>query len=171
MKSRGKKTLALLMVMAILFTISLGAWGITRGIKAKNFETVCTQYISRAKGAASPEIAKEELTKVISYLEENNLTDGCVSIFWKQPRNNIGFWYKNLKEAYTKLDSISENASNVEIRMRMEEFRDSKIGAPEGISIYPQNAVYFWWSILSLILCLGFWIATLIFYNSDYYWP
>ena len=83
-------------------------WAVLRLSAYVEFNVNCEQYIKRAADASTVETAVSELEKAISYAEENNLTDGVVSIFLHQPRNDIGFWYNNITEAYEELKNLPE---------------------------------------------------------------
>ncbi len=171
------KTAKILMVFAIIATIVFGAWSTVRIVKFVQFETNCSQYIKRAADANTVETAKKELAKAISYAEENNLTEGIVSIFLHQPKNDLGYWYKNMTEAYTELENLPEDATSLEktnVLMKLRETLtdESESGVtvtiPEGISIYPSNVSYFWWGLLSGIFCLGLWTMVLVAWMYDW---
>jgi len=147
-------------VLIIAF-ISFVGWGIARTVKAVQFRFNCEQYIKRAADASSIEIAKGELEKVLSYCEDNGLTEGVVSIFFKQPKNDIGFWYQNLKMAYEELENLPEDTTTLEKTNLLMKVRETlvdtdsngtKITLPDGISIYPYNLFYFFWTTISLIV-------------------
>lgn len=104
-------------------------------------------------------MAKPQLDKAISYLENHNLTSGIVSIFLKNPKNDIGFFYQNLKACQTELERVSPNASqleesNVLMKLReslLDEGQTTEVTHPFGISIYPYNVVYFIWLMISFV--------------------
>ncbi len=127
-------------------------WGDLRIVKATQFDMHCHAYIQRAAAATNVETAKAELEKAIEYMEKNNLTDGTVSIIFKDPRNDVGFWYNIMKDAHKELESLSENGTQLEKTNYLMKMRKSfiTVGLPVGISIYPNNVFYFWWSIISL---------------------
>lgn len=102
------------LVLAIICTMIFGAWATVRFVKAVSFDMNCNAYIHRAAVATEIETAKVELAKAIEYIEENSLTEGTVSIFLKDPRNDVGFWYGTLKGAYKELDTFSEGATQLE---------------------------------------------------------
>lgn len=171
------KAAKIFMAFAIIATIVFGAWATVRIVKGVQFDMNCTQYIKRAADANTIELAKEELAKAISYAEENNLTEGVVSIFLHQPSNDVGYWYKNMTEAYTELEKLPEDASSLEktnVLMKLREtLTDEKesgvsVTVPDGISIYPSNVLYFWWGTLSSIFCFGLWIMVLVAWME--YW-
>lgn len=154
------------LVMAIAMTISTGLWGTIRIIENVEFNTNCTQYLKRAADANTVETAKEELAKAIAYAEENNLTEGVVSIFLHQPKNDIGYWYQNMVEAHSELEKISDEATalektNVLMKLRETLTDDTESGTavtiPNGIAIYPNNVLYFWWGTISCVLFIVFW--------------
>lgn len=172
-----KKAAKIFMVFAIIATIAFGSWCTDRMVRSVQFDTHCTQYIKRAADANTVETAKEELAKAISYAEENNLTKGIVSIFLHQPKNDIGYWYKNMTEAYAELENLSEDATSLEksnVLMKLRETLTDEqesgvsITIPNGISIYPSNVSYFWWGLLSSIFCLGLWIMVSVTWIEDW---
>ena len=77
------------------------------------------------------------------------------------------FWYKNMKAAYEELDSLPEDATDLEKTNMLMKLRESLVDSaedcisvthPEGISIYPDNVLYFWWGLLSFIAGLFFFV-------------
>ncbi len=165
----GKAT-KIFMVFAIMATMVFGAWATVRNVKSVQFDINCTQYIKRAADANTVETAKEELSKAISYAEKNNLTEGVVSIFLHQPKNDVGYWYKNMTESYSELENLPEDATSLEktnvlmkLRETLTDEEDSEVSVtvPDGISIYPSNVSYFGWGLLSGILCIVLWLLTL----------
>ena len=145
----GKVT-KFIVAWAIIATIVFCAWSTVRIVKFVQFDMNCTQYIKRAADANTVELAKEELAKAISYAEKNNLKEGVVSIFLHQPKNDVGYWYKNMTQSYSELDKLSGNAtslekSNVLMRLREALTDNNESGVsvtiPDGISIYPKNIV------------------------------
>ena len=171
------KAAKIFMVFAIIATLVFGAWFTVRIVKRVQFDTNCEQYLKRAADANTVETAKGELAKAISYAEENNLTEGVVSIFLHQPKNDVGYWYNNMKEAYAELENLPEDATSLEktnVLMKLREtLTDEKesgvsVTVPDGISIYPSNVSYFWWGLLSSIFCFGLWIMVLVAWAEDW---
>ena len=62
-----------------------------------SFDMKCTQYLKRAGDANTVELASLNLETAKSYLEIRNLTNGIVSIFLRQPENDIEFWYSKCR--------------------------------------------------------------------------
>ena len=158
--------------LAILSTFFVCLWCAFRIINYVQFEMNCTQYLKRAADANTVETAKEELGKAIAYAEEKNLTDGVVSIIFHQPKNDVGFWYKNMKEAYTELENLPDDASSLERTNVLMKLRESltdetesgiSVTVPDGISIYPYNVGYCLWGLLSTIVAIIFWIAGFLY--------
>lgn len=147
-------------------TIVFGMWLTVRSVKDVQFDINCTQHIKRAADANTIETAKEELSKAISYAEKNNLTEGTVSIFLNQPKNDIGYWYKNITKAYAELKNLPEDATplektNVLMKLRetlIDEDSENSGTIPDGISVYPYNVSYFWWGLLSGVFCFSSWV-------------
>lgn len=143
--------------------------------EAISFDKNCIQYLKRASNANSVEMAKEELGKAISYAERHKLTEGIVHIFIQQPKNDIGYWYSNMVTAYEELDNLSENSTPLEktnVLMKLRETltdNNDDVTVPEGISIYPNNACFFWCSLILLIASLLFSILYIKFETDEEY--
>lgn len=149
----------LISLIAIISLLSMLVWGVARTINVVQFKMNCEQYIKRAADASSIDIAKGEIEKVLNYCENNGLTEGVVSIFFKQPKNDVGFWYQNLKTAHQEMSNLPEDTSTLEETNLLMKIRETLVdtdeyGAeptvPDGISIYPYNQLYFWWFAISL---------------------
>lgn len=171
------KSAKIFMVFAIITSMIFVGWLTVRIVKEVQFDTNCMQYLKRAADANTVELAKEELAKAIYYAEENDLTEGVVSIFLKQPKNDVGYWYENMIQSYEELEKLPEDASPLEktnvlmkLRETLTDGTDSGVSVtiPDGISIYPNNVAYFWWGMLSFIAAAVFWILELIAYVD--YW-
>lgn len=172
-----RKSAKTFLVLAIVTTMIFLVWGGVRTVKGISFDKNCTQYLKRAADANSVEMAKEELGKAISYSESQRLTEGVVSIFLHQPKNDIGYWYSNMVTAYEELENLPDNSTPLEktnVLMKLREtLTDSNsdgttVTVPGGISIYPNNVGYFWWGIISSIACFVFWILFMIAWVNDW---
>jgi len=104
----------LFLVLSIVVTLAMCVWATIRIVKYVNFSLNCEAYLKRAADANTVELAKTELKKAIDYAEENGLTTGVVSIFLKNPVNDIGFWYTNINSAYDELVNLSPDATSLE---------------------------------------------------------
>ena len=95
------------------------------------------------------------------------MTEGVVSIFFKQPKNDIGYWYKNMTDAYSMLEAINENTPFSKQESTLMDIRETLTNStiPDGISIYPNNVLYFWVGLVSFILMCVF---KLIVYIIDH---
>lgn len=172
-KENKKKTVFL--VLAIVATVLFCMWAGVRIVKLVSFNTNCKQYLKRAADANSVEMAKDELKQAISYAEKNNLTEGVVSIILHQPKNDIGYWYNNLKTSYEELENLPSDASSLEktnVLMKLRETltdddgdKGTTVTVPNGITIYPNNVLYCLWGIVSCISACIFWI---LFYNKSW---
>ena len=132
--------------------------------KGISFDLGCEAYLKRAADASSIEMAKEELAKAIKYSDDNNLNSGIVSIFFKNPKNDIGYWYNNMKQSYLEMDTLPATSSSLEKTNVLMKLRESltdqgsssvTITVPDGITIYPYNRFFFWSILVSAILSIG----------------
>lgn len=101
----------LLVFLAIVCTLLAILHSVIRISNTIEFQNNCSGYLSRVANANTIEMAAAELKKAIDYAEKNNLTSGIVSIFFKNPKNDIGFCYNNMVSAYNELLSVDENAT------------------------------------------------------------
>ncbi|MCL2351276.1 MAG: hypothetical protein FWC55_01960 [Firmicutes bacterium] len=154
-------------ILAILFTLVFIAWAIIRITAYYQFSVGCGQYLRRAATANSISLAASNLDSAIQYLEDRNLTSGQVSIFLKQPQNDITYWYSNLKSAQTGLQNMKSDATQLEVSNELMKIKESLISTtsdgealilPEGIEIYPHNGLLFWMSLIGGVLAAALWI-------------
>lgn len=143
---KGKIGLLLLIIATIICGIR-----ISKGVQ---FKQNVSGYLKRAADANTIELAKEELTKAINYLEANNITSGYTSILWETPDEDIDFWYRNLKASQTELENLKSDSAlektNVLIKLRetLTDGEKSRVTVPEGLAVYPNNKL---WGFLMFI--------------------
>lgn len=144
-----------------------------RVLNTIKFRYNCTEYIERAADANTVESASKELGVAIKYLEENNITKGYTSVMFDSPKDDVGFWYNNLKSCEKDLIDISNDTtstmlekSNVLLRLR-ETLLDGKgVSVPQGVSRYPNNTIWGVLFVSSTLYCLGFFFFLYIKYGS-----
>jgi len=135
------------------------------------FNKECSGYLSRAAHANTIQLADQELSTALDYLNQHNLTHGYTSIFYNTPDEDIGFWYTNLVESKKELDTLRSKTdltaleqSNTLIKLRETLMSHGEQGdsvrVPDGISRYPNNLAYFvWWVLGAVVGMLGAIIA------------
>ena len=135
----------------VLIAFSLVIFGY-RIVKKVEFKRHVTEYLKHAADANTIELANQELSKAIDYIEAHNLTSGYTSIFYETPKDDIAFWYQNLKASQKELAELdSESAlerTNVLIKLRetlVDSGKSTKVTTPKGIDVYPNN---FTWMLL-----------------------
>lgn len=159
-----------LLVFAWLMCLVFVGFIAARGIAAIEFNRSCGGYLRRAADANTIELAKNNLSTAVSYLRANNLTSGYTSVLYTTPDEDIGFWFSNLESSLKELENISPEAtpleqSNVLLKLRETILHDAgesgdRVTSPDGISVYPNNALFGLWGILSfclMIVCFGLW--------------
>ncbi len=159
-KLKNSKTLFCLFVVLIIGSlISIATWGAIRACRYLSFYKGCESFLKNSVYTDSITLTKTELSYAISYLEEKDLTHGRVSIITQDINNDIGYFYENLKEQYMLLveaenknlnDREQEDVLKIYRKNICNNFGSPKI--PNGITIYPYNIAFFWWSIISIIL-------------------
>jgi len=150
------------LVVSVVAIVALSAVRIAWDI---SFSLDCNQYLKRASDANTVELAKSNISQAIRYLEKHDLTNGVVSIFFRQPGNDIGFWYVNLKSSLEELNKVNEQTTQLERTNLLMKLRETlldqgkegeSVTCPEGISVYPHNKAFFWLFMIWLAAgCLG----------------
>ena len=148
-------------LMLIVSSIVFGTWCSVRICCSIMFNLDCGGYIKNAADANTIELAKEQLCKVLEYVERHNLTSGNTGIIFHAPTNDVSFWHRNLKSAYTSLCQVPFNATELEKSNQLMKLRETlldhrkdgdAITAPTGISIYPHNVAFCVWGWLSVVM-------------------
>ncbi|MFK8103838.1 MAG: hypothetical protein AB8G15_14990 [Saprospiraceae bacterium] len=149
-------------IILILSSLAIFGFRIQKKIVLKQN---VTGYLKRAADANTVEIAQGEIAKVLNYLEQEEITEGYTSIFWKTPNEDIGFWYKNLKASQQELQQVKDGSTlektNVLIKLR-ETLLDrggegkEKVTVPKGLSVYPNNGM---WAMLMLGAFTGLFVG------------
>ncbi|MDP5169952.1 MAG: hypothetical protein NWR72_06880 [Bacteroidia bacterium] len=146
------------LIAYLLIIFSLPVFGF-RIYESAIFKQQVTGYLKHAADANTIELANEELTKALVYLEQHNLTSGHTSILWETPDDDIGFWYRNLKASQTELQTLQSSSAlertNVLLKLRetiMDGGEKSKVTVPKGISVHPDNPL---WAALMLAATLA----------------
>lgn len=116
-------------------------------------------YLKRSADANTVELAKENLSMAVEYLESKDLVKGNTSILFSVPENDLSFFYKNLSGALSELKKINDKTSqteksNVLIKLRetiLDSGKETIVTLPDYIAYYP----YQWaWIILSIAILL-----------------
>lgn len=150
-KSNMKNIIGIILILS-----AAGIFGV-RIVKIIRLKQNVTGYLKRAADASTINLANEELTRAISYLESTNLTDGYTSIFWKTPAEDIGFWYKNLKASQLELQNLNSDSAlektNVLIKLRetiLDNAENERVTVPQGLEIFPHNKLWAFFLIFAM---------------------
>lgn len=118
-----------------------------------SFDINCKDYLKRAADANTVETASAEMDKSIKYLEDHNLTTGFTSVLWREPSEDIAFFYNNLKSAREELAKVNSTTTQLErtnILMKLRETlldhkgkEGDEVTCPNGLSRYPNNTGFF----------------------------
>jgi len=145
-------------VLLVLFSVVICGVRISKKV---TFKQNVSGLLKRAADANTIELANEELTKVINYLEANNMTSGYTSVLWNTPDEDIDFWYRNLKASQNELANLQSKSAlektNVLIKLRetlLDTGEKTRVTVPEGLSVYPNNKL--WAFLMSLAALAGF---------------
>jgi hypothetical protein len=161
------------MVVGVLIFLLGLIGGIGFIVNSISFGIHCGGRMERAANANSITLALQEMEVVVGYLEKHELTKGNTAILWETPDQDLGFFYKNMKDSLTELRSIKEDAtplekSNVLMKLRESLTNHSQgstgVTAPFGISFSPYNrliAMLATFCIFMLIIGAMFFMAGL----------
>lgn len=141
------------------------------------FDQNCSGHILNACNATTVELALSELRTALDYLEEKELTTGYTSILYKTEKDNVGFFYNNVKSCYEYVETLKEqNIEPFNQTLQLQSIKDKLveelgekngraefIREPQGITRYPHNLAYCIWLnssilllIIGIILCFKF---------------
>lgn len=143
---------------------SLCIWAGVRIYASCKFNDAIDGHLDNYAESGTLEDAEKNLSLAIAALEDKNLTSGQISIFCKNPNQNIGIWYQNLVSSRDEIHSaLAESSADQAIILDKQKAGLSSGGkyvrVPQGISIYPYNKLFFWWSIISLLGAILFLIT------------
>jgi len=150
-----------IIILTLIGLVMFLFWAGTRIIAGISYEQDCGGYLKRAADANTIELADKELTKAVTYIEGNGLTSGYTSVIYRTPDEDLGFWYSNLKASQKELQEIDSEATqlertNVLMKLRETLLDDGESGQsvtqPDGISVYPNNAVLWFLGLLSMLM-------------------
>jgi len=169
----------LFIFFCILFAFSLITPAVVI-VKSVKFNQNCGGYIKQAADANTVELSLSRLEKAIDYAHTNGLTDGYTSVLWKTEDENVGFWYENLVACRDELKLVSENEnasqlekSNILMKVReslMDNYGENgdSITVPDGISRFPNNAMWGWIRLISYLYMCFFVVAVCVACNDLY---
>jgi hypothetical protein len=155
-------------ILALLGALLFLGWSVTRGVMAINLNRNCTGYLKRAADANTVPLAMKNLEVALQYAESNGLTSGYTSVLYRTPNEDVGFWYGNLKASLEELQRIGPETTqlertNVLIKLRETLLYQGKEGTaitvPDGLSVYPSNAMYAMFGLASFLLMALAWGA------------
>lgn len=152
--------------LLIMSFLSLCIWAGVRIYASFRFDTTIDGYLDNYAESGTLEEAEKNLSLALEALENRNLDSGQISIFFNNPNENLGIWYQNLVSSRDELHfALTESPINKSIILDKQKTGLSASGKyvskPNGISIYPYNKQFFWWSIISLLV----FILSLIVYS------
>lgn len=141
-------------ISILLLAFALVVFGF-RVVYKIQFKPNVTGYLKRAADANTIDLAEQELSRAISYLEAHGLTSGYTSVVYKTPDEDLEFWYNNLKASQLELKQLNSTSAlektNVLLKLRetlVDEGERTKVTVPAGISVFPNNT---FWAILGLL--------------------
>ncbi len=144
----------------VLLCLPFLVWTGVRTVASIQFDRKCEGYLKRAADANTVELAREQLQVAVDYAQRKGLTSGYTSILWTTPDADVGFWFKNLVASLAELNRVTPattqlERSNILIKLRetlLDQGQGVTVTVPEGISIYPHNALFMFWAVFSGIL-------------------
>ena len=157
------KLFVVLGIVLSLFAVPLTAMAIYYGV---DYSKNCSDHIYNAARSSTPEIAAEELTKAIDYMEAHGITSG--TSIWGASENNVGWYYANIKAARDNLENFHETNSDEVYYLELSKATE-KIGIladahPMYISLYKYGMVAHY--VLFLVLCIGAFVIAVIMGES-----
>jgi hypothetical protein len=154
--------------LATLSATAFLAWAGCATYSGVMFDLRCGNYLQRAANSNTVELAHQNLQVAVKYMEANSMTAGNTGALWDTPNQDVGFWYTNLTASLDELKQVRPDASQLERSNLLMKLRETlldngssgdSLTVPTGISVFPFNTLFFFWSIISgmLTVFFGFW--------------
>lgn len=144
-----------------LCVIPFVGWVVADSVAGIRFEIAVEGYLKRAADSNTIEIAEKELDKAINNIESKGWTRGSTHVLWETPVTDVQFWYNNLKTSREELKRLSPEATSLEKSNMLIKLRETLLDhgekgdyvtTPLGISLHPNNTMYFMWIIGSIFI-------------------
>lgn len=149
----------------LLIIVAVAIFGF-RVSKKIDFKQNVSGYLKRASNANTIDLAEQELSRSIKYLEDKNITTGYTSVIYQTPDEDVDFWFRNLKASQHELQSLTASSALEKTNVLMK-LRETLQDTPKGISAFPDNRL---WAILMLIAVIGGFIGAILLtieYEAD----
>jgi hypothetical protein len=155
-----RENTGLFITVSVLLILPILVWAGYNTYAGIVFDVNCQGHLKRASDANTTELAQKELLTALKYMEENELTKGNTSIFWRTPSNDVAFWYQNIKSASEELNKITPETSqlervNVLMKLRETLLDKDKVTCPDSISLHPNNVPNFYLGVLTGLLMIA----------------
>jgi hypothetical protein len=163
-------TFGLLLIVPFVIT------GCKGFMKTIDFDTHCGGHQKRAAEANTVETAIAELDLVIAYAEKHNLTKGSTGVIFDYPAYDVGFWYKNIKDARQELATLPASSSPLERTNVLMKLRESltdngqkgvEVTIPSGLAFHPHNKEWMIAEIVTLIIGVIGGLMALVGFKMD----
>lgn len=163
-KMDWKEIMKQVAVVLILIILPIGLFSFLT-YRFLHINSVVVAPLIMVDQASTPENAKLNLKKSIEGLEKLGLTEGNTSILISYPKNDLSYFYKNIKDAHNRLEQLPANASELEKSKAMEGIRatTSLDAIPSYMHVYPFTFFGLILHVISGILTLLFLLLLLLF--------
>ena len=132
------KIFAILAIVFGMVAIPLTVMAIHYGV---NYERNCSAHIWNASRSSTPELAAEELTKAIDYMQANKMTFGTSTS--GASKNNVGWFYESLVSARDNLENFHETSSEESYYLEIKVFIKSQFIKEEVVVSAPEKLFSF----------------------------
>ena len=136
---------------------------ITVVVLSVQFGIHCSGHMKLAAHANTVELAKIEMQHVVTYLQEQGMTNGFTSVLWQTPDEDVGFFYNNMVQSLAELNKETTNSTTLEksnMLMKLRETLSSHgeggtyMVHPDSLSQFPHNKAFVIWGWCSVLLIL-----------------
>jgi hypothetical protein len=142
----------------VVAVMSFLAFATTRTVCFIAFDRNIGGYLERAAGANTVDLARQNLGVAVEAARNAGYTSGYTSIVYTTPDEDVGYWFTNLSAALSELSTVKPDASMLERSNVLMKLRETLMGAshtqvivPMGVSVFPHNAAFLWWGLLSFL--------------------
>lgn len=122
----------------------------------KEFDNGCFNHLTLASHSGTIETSIKEIDISISYLESHGLVKGSTDIWFVNPKNDIGWFYQNLKSTKNELAKLELNGSVLEKSNALLKLKEVTEEYPEEIWLYPNQGRFIFLDLVSFIASMIF---------------
>ncbi len=136
----------------LLLFIPVAIYGYTAFSYHVTFQQHVAGRLKRAADSNTVDLAKGELEAVLGHLESHGMTTGSSAVFYQTPKEDVGFWYTNLKAAQKCLSDLPPPTSAGEKDMVLMKLRQTLLDHADGHEVVTLPTFIEWYPNITFMV-------------------